>query len=415
MGYRKFKGEHIYTGEDVLPADTVLITEENGIIVNRVNVRDAGDGVETFEGLLTPGFVNSHCHLELSHMKGKIAPGSGLVQFLTRVIQERQTDPIQLDEAMNQAERELLASGTVAVGDICNTTDSLHMKKTSTIHYKNFIEVMGFREEEAAARFAAAEKIANAFSPTATAEHGRYQRNESLLPGPDHWPSFLCPSLTPHAPYSVSLPLFHLINVSSEGKVITIHNQETDAENQLYANGSGPLFQLYRNLHIDASNFKASGRSSLQTILPWLNKPSGVILVHNTYTQEADILFADAHNGPLANLYFCICINANRYIESRNPPLDLLRRNKCTITIGTDSYASNRQLNMLEEIKVIHEQFPLVPLPEILQWATINGARALGMSGILGSFDQGKQPGIVLINNIDNLHVSPDSTARKIL
>lgn len=92
-----------------------------------------------------------------------------------------------------------------------------------------------------------------------------------------------------------------------------------------------------------------------------------------------------------------------------------MRQHKCIITIGTDSYASNWQLNILDEIKTIHQQFSHIPLVEILQWATINGARALGMSEQLGSFDHGKQPGIVLINNIHDLQVTPDSMARRIL
>lgn len=358
MSYRKWKAEYIFTGDDLLLSGTVLITDENGVIVNKVDERDAGDSIQSFQGMLTPGFINAHCHLELSHMKGKIDPGTGLVQFLTRVIKERGTGLEQVFDAMRQAELELLNSGTVAVGDICNTANSISIKNNSSLLYKNFIEVMGFREDQAADRFAAGQKIADAFEQHGALIHDRWQKISECSPAVACRPSILRPSLTPHAPYSVSLPLFTMINESSAGEVITIHNQETDAENQLYTNGTGHLLDLFKNLSIDASCFKASGRSSLQTYLPRLNKSSGVILVHNTYTQETDVLFASAQIDPRADLFFCVCINANRYIESKNPPLVMLRKNKCTIIMGTDSYASNWQLNMLEEVKAIHQQFP---------------------------------------------------------
>ena len=83
------------------------------------------------------------------------------------------------------------------------------------------------------------------------------------------------------------------------------------------------------------------------------------------------------------------------------PPIDLLRKNNRTIVIGTDSYASNWQLNILEEIKTIQQQTSnAIPLQEVLQWATINGAKALQVEENFGSFEKGKQPGVVLIDSM---------------
>ena len=88
-------------------------------------------------------------------------------------------------------------------------------------------------------------------------------------------------------------------------------------------------------------------------------------------------------------------------LKKRLPPIELLRGNGCTLVLGTDSLASNRCLRITEEINTIRQNFPSIPLEEILQWATINGAEALGMEQDLGSLEKGKIPGLVQILEVD--------------
>ncbi|MEJ7767849.1 MAG: amidohydrolase family protein [Chitinophagaceae bacterium] len=411
MDYRKLKADFIFTGSEMLNRDSVLIVNETGTVVQIVSPEEAGEQVEILKGLLVPGFVNSHCHLELSHMTSVVAPGSGLVPFLKRVIKERNFSSFVISDAMKRAEEEMYHSGVVAVGDICNTTDSIETKRNSEIEWHNFIEVMGFSKEKAGQRLADAGKVLTEFEHRLPL-YSNTRDDIGITTLTDHR---LASSLTPHAPYSVSETLFQLINEVSAGKIITIHNQESFIENDLYENKSGPLFELYEHLHIDPSFFTPSGKSSLRTYLPWLQKASRILLVHNTFTSREDLLFARSIADQFPDLFFCICINANRYIESSNPPVDLLREFDCTICLGTDSYASNWQLNMLEEIKTIQQQFQHIPLPEILQWATINGAKALNLDKKLGTFETGKQPGVVLIDKIMDGKVCNDSNAIRIL
>lgn len=390
MGYRKFGATQLFTGRGI-QSGQVLITDENGIVEAITDFANAGDDIETLEGLITPGFVNTHCHIELSHMKGLIPPGTGLVPFLISVITKRKFPVEVIMHAMEDAEKELYDSGTSAVGDICNTTDSVFIKKGSKIRWRNFIEVIGLPATGASERFATAEHICKQFDVAAS-------------------------SLSPHAPYSVSRKLFELINDASQQQMISIHNQESEAENALFREKTGDMLHLYNHLKIDALSFKASGRTSLQTYLPWLHKAPGFILVHNTYSSKEDVLFAQSQVSSLSSLFFCICINANHYIEATTPPLQMLRQCNANITLGTDSYAANRQLNMLEEIKSIQHAVGLsVPLTEILQWATLNGAKALQMEDRLGSFEPGKQPGIVWIDKVHDQRISSDAVAKRIL
>ena len=398
--YRKFTADNIFNGYEILPGNFVLITSEDGVVADITDRTDAGDDVEIFEGLLCPGFINAHCHIELSHLKDVIPAGSGLVEFVQQVISNRILFEEVKITAMKAAELEMYNNGIVAVGDICNTADSILIKQQSKLYWHNFIEVSGFVDGMAAKRLADIKKIQEIFY------------NNHLVPA----------TLSPHAPYSVSKTLFTDLNDETTNQLITIHNQECAAENTLYLNKEGSFLSLYKNFGIDISSFEPSGKTSLQSWLPYFNKNQSIISVHNTFTSQADIDFymeqvkADNQVSSNPSLFFCLCVNANKYIEQKIPPIELLRKNNSNIIIGTDSYASNWQLNILEEIKTIQlETFNAIPLAEILHWSTINGARALQMDNTLGSFEKDKKPGVVLIEGLNDLAVTQYSSAKRIL
>ncbi|MES2430429.1 MAG: amidohydrolase family protein [Bacteroidota bacterium] len=395
MSYRKFNADHLFTGDKILQGEYVLVTDDDGKVLDIIDIKDAGEDVEVFKGMITPGFVNCHCHLELSHLKNVVPAGTGLVEFVQQVMSKRinATEDEKL-AVMQQAEQELYDSGTVAVGDICNTTDSIAIKQKSNLQWHNFIEVSGFTDAFAAKRFDAANEIAQEFS--------KLKANYSVVP---------------HSPYSVSKKLFELINDSTRGQLLSIHNQESQEENELYKNKEGGFLDLYKNFGIDISAFELTGKTSLQSWLPYLNNYQSIISVHNTFIDQPDIDLVDLpSNTVVRQMHFCLCPNANKYIENAMPPIELLRKNDCRIVLGTDSYASNWQLNILEEIKIIQQDKTFsVPLVEILQWATINGAKALQLDKALGSFEKNKQPGIVLINEIEDGNVTERSFANRIL
>jgi cytosine/adenosine deaminase-related metal-dependent hydrolase len=184
----------------------------------------------------------------------------------------------------------------------------------------------------------------------------------------------------------------------------------------LYQYKTGDFLNLYKNFGIDITNFEPTGKTSFKSWLPYFTNNQSIISVHNTFTSQEDIDFYQSQSPSKPPLFLCLCINANKYIEQAAPPIELLRKNNCAITIGTDSYASNWQLNILEEIKTIQSETANgIPLTEVLQWATINGARALQMDNILGSFEKDKKPGVVLIEGIDDLILTSTSTSRRIL
>jgi cytosine/adenosine deaminase-related metal-dependent hydrolase len=393
--YRKFKADHLFTGHEILPGNNVLITTNDGVIVEIIDEKNAGDNIEIFHGILTPGFVNAHCHLELSHLKGIIPPATGLVDFVQQVMTKRASSENEKLQAIQKAEEELYNNGTLAVGDICNTADSVGVKQNSKIYWHNFIETSGFVDAVAEKRLEDMKKVFDQF--------------QILNPKFKN-------SLSPHAPYSVSKTLFQLLNNQTNEQLITIHNQESAAENELYNHKQGDFLNLYKNFNIDISGFQPTGKSSLQSWFPYFTNNQSIILVHNTFINEDDIKFLQSQKLKIKNQFFCLCINANKYIEQKVPPINLLRENNCTIVIGTDSYASNWQLSVLDEIKTIQKETEqTIPLKEILKWATINGATALQIEDRFGSFEKGKKPGVVLIDEMNGLNITQDSFSGRII
>jgi aminodeoxyfutalosine deaminase len=407
MTYRKFKADYLFTGRELAAADSVLITLHDGTVQSIVPAAEAGEGVEVYHGLLSPGFINCHCHLELSHLKGAIPERTGLVDFLSTVIRQRAQagaagaggvggagDQQELIRgAIAAGEQEMLDNGIVAVGDICNTADTVSQKAGGRLYYHNFVETMGFIEQGAQDRFARSLEVFHAFAEAYT------------LPIESN-------SIVPHAPYSVSAALFRLIAGFPGNHLLTIHNQESEAENEFYLSGKGDFLRLYRQMGLDVGFFKGTGKRSLESWLPYFHRNQSLILVHNVATGVEDL---DAAMGGGRDLFFCLCPNANLYIGGQLPDVELLRRYGCDVVIGTDSLASNHQLSILEELKTLQRAFPQLPTPTLLNWATESGARALQLDAVLGSFLPGKQPGVLIIDHLDGERLGRNTAVRRLV
>jgi len=384
MAYQKFRADKLFDGYRMHDNHQVLITSDEGIVKDIVHINEAGDNVQEFSGILTPGFINCHCHLELSHMKGSIVEKIGLIEFVTRVIKDRHFPEEQIFDAIDKAERQMLDEGIVAVGDICNNQLTIPQKAKGRLYYHNFIEASGFVPQVAETRFERAKDIYDAFS-------NKLSGNSTYSPlGAGGFNS-----IVPHAPYSVSEELWKKIIGFADNRVMTMHNQEMAAENELFTKKEGEFLQFYEQLNMDASAFRASGKSSLQTCLPKFLHEQPLILVHNIYTSAEDLAYCQSLSHP-PDIYWCFCPNANLYIGGLLPDIDLFIKNNVPIVLGTDSLASNYQLSIVSEMRTLQRNFPFVKLEKLLGWATINGAKALHLGDRLGSFERGKKPGVVL-------------------
>lgn len=387
-----------YSADYVLPVSTepihngVVGVDENGEIIGvyQPGTKEISDkNIIKHQGIIAPGFINTHCHLELSHLKGKFSKGTGLIPFIEAVISRRNTDEAEIIDAMMAADKEMKQNGIVAVGDIANRSISKSVKVKSDLYYHTFVEIMCFEPEKAQEVFRDGLALCKAFEGLAS-------------------------SITPHAPYSVCKEVFRFFKQlhKPENNLLSIHNQESEEENKLYRYKSGGFIDFYQKLKRDINFFKAQARDSIQTIVPLLPKRQPVMFVHNTYTNMKDIFFVDRFAG---NVTWCLCPNANLYIESRLPKIDLFLNQDSPITLGTDSLASNDKLCILSELLTLHTHFPSLDLVETMKWATINGAKYLGIDHRYGSIEKGKKPGLNLISHTEGLALSQHSTVTPLL
>lgn len=369
----------------------IISIDGQGEIINvstSENAETISGPVEHHKGIIVPGFVNTHCHLELSHMLGKIPPGEGLMSFLKKVINLRSSDEENILLAMEKADREMQENGIVAVGDISNNLLSKSVKQASALYYHTFVEFLGFDPRNAEGAFDNALKHMREFAP-------------------------LQASLAPHSPYSVSKELFKLFQKNTVGRaeLTTMHNQESDEENMLYRYKKGKLIDFYEQLNINIDFFRPQARNSIQSIIPLFPSNQRILLVHNTYTSLKDVYFANRFNR---DIHWCFCPKANMYIEGRLPKIEMFQFHDFNITLGTDSLASNDKLCILSELRLIKEHFPALSLTKTIRWATINGARFLGIDQKYGSIERGKKPGLNLIINTDGLELTAESEVRKL-
>jgi len=366
---RKISAQYLFTSAGKPLKRGVITIADDGTVVS---VEDTGGdlreraGTEFYNGIIIPGLVNCHTHLELSHLGGMIPAGGGLMQFITAVRSQRAAQPGEIAAAAEKAERMMVSEGTVACGDISNGTDSFEVKGRSTIQWLTFTELFSSDPLIAETR------ISEALVVSAAAEAAGLKHH-----------------ITPHSLYSSSEELFSLITSHiTTDSVLSLHFLESDEERTMTGDPTARALAL------------AAGCLRL-------------ILVHNTAITrtEAEQLAA------AGNTWFCLCPASNLQITGTMPPVQLLREVTGRIVTGTDSLASNSGLSILTELRLLHDAAPELPLDEIIRWGTLNGAVALGLEKTLGSLERGKRPGLLLLEPVDlhRLRLLPETRVRRLL
>jgi aminodeoxyfutalosine deaminase len=388
-----FSAQYIITNSGPPLKRAVVTTEDDGEIIS---VEDTGGSLEEkrhlefYNGIIIPGFVNCHAHLELSHMKGSVPRGTGLGNFINEVIHTRDIDPARIIDSARSADNDMFNAGIVLCADVCNNSLTFNIKEESLIRYISLIEVFGLDPGNAGRRMDDAMKAADA----ARGKNLKY-------------------SLVPHSAYSVSVPLFRLLRgKTNENRVTSIHFMESAGEKEFLENHSGPLMETYKQSGIVPDRMETVS-SHAEAVLNEITLSGNLLVVHNTFTDRKTIIKVKNRK----NIFWCLCTNSNIFIENRFPPLDLLLEEGCKIVTGTDSLASNSKLDILEELKTLQANFPALSIKELVSWATINGAEALGEEDNFGKIEKGKKPGLLLLQNIDliNMKFLPQSFVTRLI
>lgn len=391
---KRISAKYVYPLDGTQPIEGGYVEiEDDGTIIG---TGKCNDGEELLDGALVPGFVNAHCHLELSHLHGKFRKGTGMAGFIDQINELRDwaTDEVKTQLVGKWMEK-LWNDGVSAVADISNDASSFPVKQTSPIYTRTFLEVFGTEPQDCDGVMDSVKKL------NAVAEEY----------GIDAAP-------TPHSCYTMSP---ELLRASSQAGLasgfLSYHSQESQEEEDLLMTGTGAMAENRRRAGM--STPPVTGESSLKYFIDNLAavKPAPhqehILLVHNVTLTQKDI---EAAKEAMVNPYWAICPLSNKFIHNALPPVDLMRSNNLAICLGTDSLSSNDDLDMVAELYCLQEAFPHVPFEEMLLWACRNGASFLGKDDILGSMEKGKRPGIVLVNGLDdNGRLTDESRSERLI
>lgn len=390
---KRFSAQYVITNAGLPLKRAIVTTHDDGTVVSIENTSGnlkEEHTTEYYNGIIVPGFVNCHCHLELSHMKGSVTTGTGLGNFIRTIRDTRERTNESIQSSSFSADKYMYKEGIVLCADICNTSGTFDLKKESKIKYISLIEVFGLDPEKAARRMNDARKVADSAS----------QMNLSY-------------SLVPHSVYSMSLTLLRLLRDESiSNRITSIHFMETPGEKTFLTERAGALMSTYEKSGLLPVNLETA-ESHEKAILDEITPSGNLILVHNTFMGRDTVRKLKERK----NIYYCLCPNSNLSIENNLPPVNLLIEEGCEIVIGTDSLASNTTLSVLQELKTLQHNFPDLRIEELIKWATINGARALQSEDIYGTIEPGKKPGLLILENVDlkNMKLLPESTVTRLI
>lgn len=387
--------EYVYAldGSEPIRKGYVEYDEADGTILS---VGKADEGEKVLEGALVPGFVNAHCHLELSHLHTKFRKGTGMAGFIDQINALRDWAGRDVKQQLVRKWMDKLwEDGVSATADISNDDSSFDIKKSHKMYTRTFLEVFGSEPE----------MCEGVMSDVTALKAAADQAGIDAAP-------------TPHSCYTMSPQLLSASAAAGlESGYLSYHSQESQEEEDLLISGSGAMYENRKRSGM--STPPVTGESSLKYFLERLSAAhpapydEHILLVHNVCLKQDDI---DAAKKVMKHPFWAVCPLSNIFIHNALPPIPLMVQNGLDICVGTDSLSSNDDLDMVQELNCIHENFPDVEMNEIFKWSSLNGARFLGKEAEMGSIEPGKRPGLVLVSAIDEKGwVTASSSSKRVI
>jgi cytosine/adenosine deaminase-related metal-dependent hydrolase len=322
--------------------------------------------------IVMPGLVNSHAHLGLSKLKGKIQEKS-FTQWIRLLMSEiLNWNDGDYRSSAEQGIEELVRSGITTVGDVSRNGLSFDGLQKRGLRGVVFLEVLGLKQ------YIENERMRSAKEFLASAE-------------PDQKVHF---GLSPHAPYSVSRGLLveSCQYAWKHGLPVSIHCAETEEEIEFIQEGTGRIREMLEEFGLMDEDWQPPGISPV-AYLAQTGVLKGSICIHMNILEEKDV---DLLKTQGVKVVCCPGTNA-WFSREKVCPIDTLLKRDIHVSLGTDSLASNDRLNMFAEMRLVRKYFPSIPSKDIVVMATMGGARTLGMEEKVGSFDRGKEADIVSI------------------
>ncbi len=371
---KMFHASAVIRGDAPALRDAAVVIDEMGGVIDvgpasELTSRHASATLERLRGVVFPGLVNAHTHVELSALRGRVPGGSGFVAWVEHMLSVRADVQPESDElAISQAVSELWDFGTALVGDVSNSLASLAPLGRKGLSGWVFHEGFGVGRSAALARASELE------GETRRSDHGM-----RVAP-------------TVHALYSTHRDgIAALAQMArKQNAKMSLHLAEHAAERRALETAEGPVASwIVRFSGGDTLDWPRKGPIEYADELGLLHPD--VLLVHMTDAQPRELDRVIDRKSPIV-----LCPRSNLFIEVRLPPVLKMLELGIEPALGTDSLASNVSLDVLAEARALADRFPSLPPSRWLRMATWNGAQALGFSNY-GRIAKGCAPGLVFL------------------
>ena len=337
--------------------------------VGRVSSR-AGEIIDLGETILLPGLVNAHCHLDYTDMAGQLPPPKTFTDWIPQILAAKSAWTYS-DYARSwlNGVKMLLQTGTTTVADIEAVPDLLpEVWNATPLRVFSFLEMTGIR-----ARRGAKEILREAVEKLDSLSHKNCRA-----------------SLSPHAPYSTTPELLKLSAEFARKKNlrVTTHIAESADEFEMFTRARGKMFDWLKRSGRDNSDCGLG--SPLQHLERAGLLGENFLAVHANYLGKNDFDLLVKKNVSVVH-----CPGSHDYFRHEQFPLKKLLKSKINICLGTDSLSTARKsgrqkpaLNLFAEMRALAANEKTIKPEQILQMATINGARALGLAGEAGELSE---------------------------
>ena len=378
------------------PLDGGVVTLDDGRIVSVAPGKSDAD-VALGRAVVLPGLVNAHTHLELSYLRGRIAPAARFLDWVRPMLAARQErssiDDAAILRAAAQAIQEARATGTALVGDVTNTLATVSALADAGMPAHVFHELIGFGGVDVDEQVASARRAIDAVAGGAVADDAvAYDAVAYDAIAVDRDVRL---SLAPHAPYSVSPALFAAIRRDLDAHaptVSTVHLGESPEEVEFLKSGAGPWRTLLEDLGVWNDQWEAPQSSPVEYLAEMGLLTASMLAVHGVQFDGADLDRLRTLGVTLVS-----CPRSNRYVGVGSPPLEAFYAMDVEVAFGTDSLASVDDLNMFSELAEARRIAPKVPARTLLRSATLTGAGALGFGDQFGSIEPGKRAALIAV------------------
>ena len=354
--------------------EDAVIEVRNGVVADvrpaRPGSLPAGGSIQDHgEGVVMSGLVNAHTHLELSALKDRTQLGKGMIGWVKSLLEARDgLKPERLEEGLRESIGRMAGSGTALAGDVCNRPETVSTLDTAPFHSWSFREYLGAAPVDRPAEL-------------------REFDGQSL--GSGHGVS-----LAGHAPHTTGGKSLRALKrwASTKNLPFSIHLSESPEEVEFLQTARGPWadFLDERGLILDNVQTGLTPTAYVETlgILDPLT-----LAVHLTMAGRED-LERIARRGAQV----CVCPRSNYSIIGKLPPLREMIELSLAPALGTDSLASAPSLSLWDEMAFTADRFPDIEPRVILEMATTNGARALGVGSLLGDLLPGRYAAMVYVS-----------------